>query len=131
MRIAAALPNPEDALDREKNYNPRTLEEASALIPQIDIAYLINERAPGYRPSRVIVGAISYLEEVSNILKDTQEETVRLFLLWKTIQALGSYIEDESLKPLTQLENLLAGKEPDDKPDRWRICSKHVDSGLG
>ena len=130
-KIAGALPNPEDAGDPEKNYNPRTLEEASVLIPQIDLEYLISQRAPGYKPSQVIVGALPHLEAMSGILEETKEETIRLYLIWKTIQAFGPYIEDESVQPLLRLENVLAGKEPDSKPERWRTCTKHVDSGLG
>ena len=130
-RIARAMPNQEDAFDPEKNYNPRTLEEAAALVPQIDIEYLISQRVSGYQPSQVIVGALPYLKSLSGILQDTKEDTVRLYLFWKVIQAFGSYVEDDSIQPLRRLENVLAGKDPDSKAERWRTCSRHVDSGLG
>ena len=129
-KIAAASPDPEDAQNVEKYYNPYTLEEASAFLPQVSVPYLISSRAHGFKPEKIIVGSPSYLKAVSEFIETSEDWAVGSYYFWKAIQAFGSLIEDDALKPLAQLNNKLAGKDSDAKPERWRTCSQEVDSGL-
>ena len=129
--LAAATPSQENAEDVTKYYNPRTLEETSALLPQISIQYLIQRQAPGFTPDKIIVGSPSYLKAVSTILQNASKETIQAYLVWKTVQAYGKNIEDEAVKPLLRFKNQLLGKDPEASEERWRTCVKHVDSGLG
>ena len=135
-KIAEASPDPEDAFDVTKYYNPRSLEETRALIPQISIPYLISRRSPDYIPAKVIVGSPSYLKAVSKLLSSAKKETIQAYLVWKTVQFYGKYIESEALKPLKRFNNQLQGKDPDVSEERWRTCVKYVDGdtssgGLG
>ena len=130
-KIAEASPDLEDAFDVTKYYNPRSLEETRALIPQISIPYLISRRSPDYRPTKIIVGSPSYLKAISKLLSNTKKETLQAYLVWKTVQSYGKYIESEALKPLKRFNNQLLGKDPDVSEERWRTCVKYVDGGYG
>ena len=130
-KLADASPDPEDAQDVTFYYNPRTLAQTQGMIPQISLQYLLDERSPGFVPKKLIVGSPSYLKSVSALLEKTSKDTIQAYLLWKTIQSFGVYIEDDSIKPLLRLNNRLRGKEPDSKPERWRTCVSHIDGGLG
>ena len=129
--LATATPDQEDAEDVTKYYNPRTLEEARALIPQISIPYLVSSHIPGFTPEKLIIGSPSYLKTVSIVLRNTSKETIQAYLVWKTVQAFGAAIVDDAVKPLSQFKNKLLGKDPEASEERWRTCVKHVDSGLG
>ena len=131
-RLAKATPATEDAEDVTKYYNPLTLAETRALIPQLSIQYLISKLAPSeYSPEKLIVGSPFYLKALSSALQDTSTETLQAYFVWKTVQAYANRIEDDALTPLTSFNNELQGKDPDAREERWRTCIKYVDNGLG
>ncbi|KAL9628773.1 MAG: hypothetical protein Q9204_005673 [Flavoplaca sp. TL-2023a] len=130
--LAFASPDEADAEDVTKYYNPRSLTEIHALLPQLSMPYLLSLLAPsGYEPAKVIVGSPSYLEALAQQLDDADYETLRAYLVWKTVQAYVDEVEDEALRPLKRFNNRLRGKEPDAVEERWRTCVKVVDRGLG
>jgi len=129
--LATAAPNPEDASDVTKYYNPRTLLEAGLMIPQILIADIVTNLTKGYTPPKVIVGSPDYLKSLSKILKSQDRQTVQAYLIWKVVSAWGSSVEDEALQPLLRFRNRLQGKAPDVKQERWRTCVSTVGSDLG
>lgn len=131
-KLAKATPNTEDAGDVTKIYNPMTLEETRALIPQLSVQYLISYLAPAdFNPTKLIVGSPSYLKTVSAILRDTSVETLQAYLVWKTVQTYAYKVEDDALKPLVRFNNELQGKDPDTSEERWRTCIRVADNGLG
>lgn len=130
--LALITPNSEDIDDVTKYYNPRSLEEADSLVPQLSIHNIVSSLSPeGYTPAKVIVGSPTYLTTLSKILQDTTKETLKAYLVWKTVQAYVYAVEDEALKPLLRFNNQLQGKDPDAVEERWRTCVKVVDDGLG
>lgn len=131
-KLAKATPATEEAEDVTKYYNPLTLDDTEALLPQLSIRYLISSLAPsGYSPSKLIVGSPSYLQTVSTLLEETSRETLQAYFVWKTVQAYAYAVEDDALKPLKRFDNELQGKDPDASEERWRTCIKFVDHGLG
>lgn len=130
-KLAEAMPDLEEAEDVTKYYNPRTLEEIHALLPQVSIQHIISRQAPSFVPNKIIVGSPSYLTALSELLDRSSRETIQAYLVWKTVQAYGFYIEDDAIKPLRRFQNRLQGKDPDVKEERWRTCVKHVDYNLG
>ncbi|MCJ1294530.1 hypothetical protein MMC34_006088 [Xylographa carneopallida] len=130
-QLAEASPDPEDAQDVTKYYNPLTLETVRALLPQVSIPYLISSRTSGFSPEKIIVGSPSYLKAVSTILSRTNKQTIQAYLVWKSVQVYGVSIESEAIKPLLRFTNRLGGKDPEVREERWRTCVKHVDRGLG
>ncbi|KAJ5499849.1 Peptidase M13 neprilysin [Penicillium expansum] len=130
-KLADVTPDTQTQEDVTKYYNPLTVKETEALIPEISFADIISSLAPhDYKGDRLIVGSPSYMKALSVLLKDTPRETILLFLQWKLIQAFADVIEDASIEPLRRFENELAGKEPQAKEERWRKCLGHLDEGL-
>ena len=131
-KLAKATPDTEDAEDVTRYYNPLSLDDTKALLPQLSIKSLISSLAPsGYSPSKLIVGSPSYLQTVSKLLEETSAETLQAYFVWKTVQAYAYEVDDDALKPLKRFDNELQGKDPDASEERWRTCIKFVDRGLG
>ncbi|KAI4218935.1 MAG: hypothetical protein L6R36_008664 [Xanthoria steineri] len=130
--LAVASPDEADAEDVTKYYNPRSLTEVDALLPQLSMPYLLSLLAPsGFVPTEVIVGSPSYLEVLAQQLNGASHETLRAYLVWKTVQGYVDEVEDDALIPLKRFNNILRGKDPEASEDRWRTCVKVVDRGLG
>ncbi len=131
-KLAQITPSSEDAQDITKYYNPRSLNDAKSLVPQLAIDNIISALAPqGYTSDRIIIGSPDYLQALSSILQNTAKETLQAYFVWKTVQAYAYSVEDEALKPLLGFNNQLQGKDPDAAEERWRFCIKVADSGLG
>ncbi|KAL2706048.1 hypothetical protein AAEP93_001298 [Penicillium crustosum] len=130
-KLADVTPDTQTQEDVTKYYNPLSVKETEALVPEISFSDFISSLAPhDYKGDRLIVGSPSYMKALSVLLKDTPRETILLFLQWKLIQAFAGVIEDASIEPLRRFENELAGKEPQAKQERWRKCLRHLDEGL-
>ena len=129
--MADAAPDPEDAADVTKYYNPRTLAETEAYNSEISVKHIIGTFASGYKPSKLIVGSPEYLEALSKILKSSSRKTIKTYLVWKVVQSWSGAVEDPAVKPLLQFRNKLQGKAPDVKQERWRTCVSTVGSDLG
>lgn len=131
-KLAEVTPDAEDAEDITKYYNPLSLEDTEALVPQLAVNNVISALAPqSYTPNKIIVGSPRYLQTLSKILEGTTVETLQAYFVWKTVQAYAHSIEDDALKPLRRFNNGLQGKEPDATEERWRFCIKVADDGLG
>ncbi|KAL2863627.1 M13 family metallopeptidase [Aspergillus lucknowensis] len=131
-KLANVTPDTQTQEDVTKYYNPRTLGETQSLLPQVSLSDIISDLAPlDYKADRLIVGSPSYMESLSKIIKETPRETIQLFFKWKIIQAYAEHIEDPVIKPLREFNNVLAGKDPQAKKDRWRKCISTLDSDLG
>jgi len=129
--MADAAPDPEDAADVTKSYNPRTLEETEAYNPAISVKQVLHTFASGYVPAKIIVGSPEYLKALSKILKSSSRETIKTFLVWKVVQSWASAVEDPAVQPSLRFKNKLQGKAPDVKQERWRTCVGTVGNDLG
>ena len=102
-----------------------SLENATALAPQIHLADLIRSLAPsGVAVNRVIVMTPSYLTDLVGILSRASTETLRNYFLWKVVQALSPYIEADAVTPYKQFSNELQGRvcNPDQSFSRSFPC---------
>lgn len=132
MKLANATPSTEDAEDVTKSYNPKSIIEVQYLLPQISIPLLLSKQAPShYAPEKLIVGSPSYLEGLSTAIAETSAQTIRVFLVWKTVQAFAYQVESPAIKPLQEFNNVLQGKDPQATEERWRFCVRDADRGLG
>jgi endothelin-converting enzyme len=129
--MADAAPDPEDASDVTKYYNPRTLKETEAYNSEISIKHILDTFASGYTPSKIIVGSPDYLKKLSKILKSSSRNTIKTYLVWKVVQSWGGAVEDPAVQPLLRFRNKLQGKAPDVKQERWRTCVSTVGNDLG
>lgn len=131
-KLAAASPSEEDREDVTKYYNPMPIEEAAALAPEIELKALIEDQAPeNSKIERVIVMSPDYLKKLSVITASTPKNVLQSYFLWKAVQSFSSYVDAEAVKPYRRFVNVIAGKDPESSPERWRKCVEHVDSGLG
>ncbi|KAJ6167056.1 Peptidase M13 neprilysin [Penicillium chermesinum] len=131
-KLADVTPDTATQEDVTKSYNPLSIKATENLVPQIALSKIVRELAPkDYKKDIVIVGSPSYLKALAGILDDTQRNTVSLFLQWKLIQKHADAIEDDRVTPLTRFNNVLAGKDPAAKAERWRTCIKSLDESLG
>ncbi|KAH7127236.1 peptidase family M13 [Dendryphion nanum] len=131
-KLAAASPSTAEREDVTYYYNPTPINEADSLTPQIELKSLLHELAPkGQKIEQVIVMAPKYQKELSIILSETHMEVLQSYFVWKAIQSFASYVDADAVKPYKQFLNVLAGKDPDSAPERWRRCVGHVDDGLG
>ncbi|KAF2671746.1 endothelin-converting enzyme [Microthyrium microscopicum] len=131
-KLAEAAPTQQEREDVTYYYNPMSLESASNLIPQIDLASILKSLAPtDYDIKRIIVASPPYLKKLSDILSDTSDATIQSYFIWKAVQALASYVDAPAVTPYKRFSNELQGKDPDSTPERWRTCVNHVDGGLG
>ncbi|KAL4775321.1 hypothetical protein BDW60DRAFT_179895 [Aspergillus nidulans var. acristatus] len=130
--LADVTPTTQAQEDVTQYYNPRSIEETESLLPQILISDIISDLAPSdYETDRLIVGSPSYMKSLSKILAETSRETVQLFFKWKIIQAYSEHVESAEIEPLREFNNVIAGKDPQAKKDRWRKCITTVDEDLG
>lgn len=148
-KLAAAAPSSEDRGDvtvrvtfnkmafillivSQKYYNPMLIDEAAAIAPEIELKSLLYSLAPAKTNiERIIVMAPDYLKHLSVIIAATEKEVLQSYFIWKVVQELSSYVESDVVKPYKRFLNILAGKDPDTAPERWRTCIRHVDDGLG
>ncbi|KAF7715646.1 Endothelin-converting enzyme [Penicillium ucsense] len=131
-QLADITPDTAAQEDITKYYNPRSIKETEAMLPEISLKSIIKNFAPrDFKTDRLIVGSPSYMKKLSAILHDTSRETVSFFLQWKLIQTYSDSIEDEAIAPLRRFNNKLAGKDPQATEERWRKCIDHLDSSLG
>ena len=128
-KIAEITPNPEDANDPTFYYNPMNYTEVEELLPQIPVSNLVKKRSPKYLPAgKLIVQSPAYMKGLSNMLKDTPEDTLDLYFRWKIIMGYYDSVISDATKPIRSFFNRLGGRSTD--PERWRICVNHVDEGL-
>ncbi|KAL3482364.1 hypothetical protein BJX99DRAFT_216896 [Aspergillus californicus] len=131
-KLADVTPDTQAQEDVTQYYNPRTIEETKSLLPQISLSDIISDLAPAdYEAERLIVGSPSYTESLSKILNETPKEIVQLFFKWKIIQIYADHIESTEIEPLREFNNVLVGKDPQAKKDRWRKCIGTLDDDLG
>ncbi|KXX82006.1 Endothelin-converting enzyme 1 [Madurella mycetomatis] len=130
-RLAAASPPTEERQDVTKYYNPMSLQDASALAPNIDLTHIVSSLSSGYEVDRVIVTSPKYMKELQAIIESTDAAVLQSYFVWKVVQAFYSYVDSTIVKPYKGFVNELAGKDPNSAPERWRTCVDHVDDGLG
>jgi endothelin-converting enzyme len=132
QKLANATPDTQAQEDVTQYYNPKSPEEAEALVPEISFSKIISKLGPkGYQAKKLIVGSPSYLEELSAILSKTPRVVVQAFFKWKVIQTFADEVEDAKIAPLLEFNNRLAGKDPRATEERWRKCIQTLDFGIG
>ncbi|KAK5661109.1 hypothetical protein OQA88_10999 [Cercophora sp. LCS_1] len=131
QKIAAALPTQEELQDITESYNPMSLRDASELTPSIGMPNVLSGLSPNYKVERLIVQSPIYMRKLEGILGGTSNAVLRSYLIWKVTQAFYPYIDSPIIKPYAAFVRQLDGYPPDSSTDRWRICTDHVDKGLG
>lgn len=111
------------------------LYDVQKLVPQIDLVQYLKGQVPaGYDigPNRtIILGDINFFTALPKILDDTPRDTLRSYMRSRLIQTWQGRLHQNFTLPMRQLGNSIAGKDLNNVPERWRICTGEIDSGLG
>jgi endothelin-converting enzyme len=110
-RLAAAAPTQQEREDVTYYYNPMSLDDASALTPEVDLSAMLSKLSDcSACTQRIIVAAPSYMKELSKIISDTPAETLQGYFVWKAVQSMASFVDTPAVKPYKQFANELQGK---------------------
>jgi endothelin-converting enzyme len=126
-----AIPPLQEWFDVRKYYNSYSLEDANSLIPQISLRSLIANQTGNDLPQMVVITSPSYIRALSEALHAADETTVQAYLVWRAVQVHAVNIEHEIMRRFLEFQNSLQGKEPKASQERWKVCVRHVDQGLG
>jgi endothelin-converting enzyme len=131
VKLALALPMPQDLEDPEKTYNKLSIGEIDRLLPGFNVEAIIKELSPAYHPVEVVVASPKYLERLSFVLAGTPVEVIQSYLSWKMIQKLADEVQDPKLEPLKFFHASLKGASQEEPAEPWRRCIREVNQMLG
>lgn len=107
---------------------------------KLSVRRLLSSRKPmlilikvpsNYTVDSLLVAFPEFLANVSQILSETSKATVQSYLIWNVISAHYGRVEGPEVQPISRFFNVLAGKDPDTKSERWKVCSGVVDGQVG
>ncbi|OAA65196.1 endothelin-converting enzyme [Niveomyces insectorum RCEF 264] len=131
-KLSAVAPEKADMFDVTKTYNLVSVKDVVKLVPQFGLETVLEHLVPSNYTLNITVTAFpEILANVSHIVAETPEDTVRNFFYWRLIVHYSGAVLGPEIKPWRQFQNTLQGKEPDADPERWRTCVSHVGGSLG
>ncbi|KAI1388799.1 endothelin-converting enzyme 1 [Hypoxylon trugodes] len=131
-KIAAITPPPEDQSDVTKYYNIVKTTDAAKIGPAIGLDSVLKGLVPeDYTGDSLLLAFPEFLGNVSEIISNTSKSTVQSYLVWHLISAYADFVEGPEVEPLIRFTNVLSGKDPDTKAERWKTCVSYVDGTLG
>ncbi|KAI8624050.1 peptidase family M13 [Xylariaceae sp. FL1651] len=127
-KIAGVTPPPEDQQDVTKYYNIVNVADAGKIGPTIRLDKVVEALVPSnYTTDTMLLAFPEFLGNVSGIISKTPKSTIQSYLIWKLIRSYSSYVEAPEVKPIDRFYNVLSGKDPETKPERWQTCLNYVD----
>ncbi|KAI0427848.1 peptidase family M13 [Xylaria sp. FL1042] len=131
-KIAALTPPPEDRQDVTKYYNIVQVAELGKIAPALGYDKVVRGLAPAdYTPETMLLPFPEFFGNVSQIVSTTPKSTIQAFLIWNLILSYSSYVEGPEVEPITRFTNVLSGRDPETKSERWKTCLSYVDGTLG
>ncbi|KAI0878787.1 peptidase family M13 [Hypoxylon argillaceum] len=131
-QIAALTPPPEDGQDVTKYYNIVQVSEVGKIGPVLGLDKVVRGLAPAsYVPETMLLAFPEFLGNVSQIISKTPKSTIQTFLIWNLINSYSSYVEAPEVEPISRFNNILSGRDPETKSERWKTCLSYVDGTLG
>ena len=115
--------------DPFKTHNIRTIDQLQNMLPAIDVKEYLKAQGLGSLES-VNVGQVDYISSLSQILRNTDLNTIKAYLAWQVIDAAASYLSHDFVDASFNFYGkVLSGKE-ENKP-RWKRVVGTVDGCLG
>ncbi|TGJ87311.1 hypothetical protein E0Z10_g1420 [Xylaria hypoxylon] len=131
-KIAALTPSPEDRQDVTKYYNIVEVAEVGKIGPALGLDKVVKGLAPAdHTPDTMLLAFPEFLGNVSQIVSKSPKSTIQAFLIWNLIVSYSSYVEATEVEPLNRFNNILSGRDPETKSERWKTCLNYVDGTLG
>ncbi|KAK6085991.1 endothelin-converting enzyme [Seiridium cupressi] len=131
-KIAAITPAPEDQQDVTKYYNIVKVKDAGKIAPALGYDSVIQSLVPSnYTADTMLLAFPEFLANVSQILTETSKSTIQAYLIFSVIQAHYAHVEGPEVEPISRFSNVLAGKDPEAKSERWKTCISFADNQVG
>ncbi|KAI1438679.1 peptidase family M13 [Xylaria sp. CBS 124048] len=131
-KVAALAPLPEDSQDVTKFYNIVEVADVGKIGPVLGLDKVIKALAPpDYKLDKMMLAFPEFLGNVSQIVSQTPKSTIQSFLIWNLINTYASYVEAPEVEPVNRFNNILSGREPDNKSERWKTCVTYIDRTIG
>ncbi|KAI0485484.1 peptidase family M13 [Xylaria cf. heliscus] len=131
-KIAALTPPPEIRQDVTKYYNIVPVADVGKIGPTIGLDKVVRGLAPAdYTPDTMLLAFPEFLGNVSQIISQTPKSTIQAFFIWNLVASYSSYVEAPEVEPVSRFNNVLAGRDPETKSERWKTCLSYVDGTIG
>ncbi|KXJ97112.1 endothelin-converting enzyme [Microdochium bolleyi] len=131
-QIARITPPPEDLQDVTKYYNIEKIDKVGELGPALRLDKVIRALAPkDYKDDSMMLAFPDFLTKISDLVAGTPKRVLQSYLIWKVIYSYAGAIEAPEVKPISRFNNVLSGRDPETKTERWKKCLRHVDGTIG
>ncbi|XP_065371462.1 neprilysin-4 [Calliphora vicina] len=130
-QLASITAPAEKRLNVTKLYRRMTISELHNRIPEIDWSrYLtILQQRPIEPSEEIVIYATDYMEELVNLLSDTDSKTIANYLLWRFVRHRINNVDDRFDDVKQTFYHALFGRE--ESPSRWKVCISQVNTNMG
>ena len=129
-RLAKAQNTRLENRDPQATFNRFTIEEASAMTPNIDWKGYFEAMGILDGMKSFNIAQPNYIKEVNAVLGDTDVNVFKAYFAWNAINAAASYLSDDFVEANFDFYGrLLSGREVN-RP-RWKRVTSTVDGAMG
>lgn len=130
-KIANATAPEADRHDTGAMYNKMSLAELSERVPEFDWVYYLNIFMPTKvdDEEEVVVYAISYLQELGQILSQANRRVVHNYAIWRFVDSMLPLMNGEYSQRKTEFKKVLYGISAES--ERWSNCVTLVNKKMG
>lgn len=121
---------PVDLRDRVANYNKMTIAAAIEAYPGVPLRRFISEIGIPAAVADVIVGQPKFFEGLSQVMKDTPLEALKVYVRWQLLRGAAPYLSEEIEKENFRFFGTVLSGTPEQEP-RWQRATKVVDASIG
>jgi endothelin-converting enzyme len=133
--ISKNLPDPEVSNEVTYFYKPRTIAQVEKLVPEFSVFEVLRSHVPSnfsLTPNTtVILSDSNFFGNLSSILKQTSREQLHDYFEWRLFATWITRLYKDYTVPYRRFKNVLGGRDPDVRPERYRQCVQETDELLG
>ena len=129
-RLAKAQNTRLENRDPQATFNRFTVEEASEMTPNINWESYFAAMGILDDMKSFNIAQPKYIEEVNNVLGDTNIDVIKAYFAWNAINGASSYLSDDFVETSFDFYGrLMSGKE-ENRP-RWKRVTSTVNGAMG
>lgn len=130
-QLASITAPAEKRLNVTKLYRRMTISELHNRIPEINWTRYLNilQERPIDPKEEIVIYALDYMEELVNLLSDTDSKTIANYLLWRFVRHRINNVDDRFDDIKQTFYHALFGRE--ESPSRWKVCISQVNTNMG
>ncbi|KAL2725026.1 neprilysin-4-like isoform X2 [Vespula squamosa] len=130
-KLAKITFSPDERRNVSELYQKMSIDELRSMVPQIDwqrylsivLARPVNSSEP------VVVFALQYIQDLVNLLSETEPRTIANYLLWRFVRHRVNNLDDRFQEAKQKFYYILFGIEQ--APPRWKNCVSQVNANMG